>query len=375
MTWFKLTPLDILMFRDAKPFSPTERAWAKSTFPPNNHAISGAIQALIGEKKLTIKGVFLCYENELYLPSPLNYVNGKKLIPVTWLKDDHIAKQMIWDKLQPAPLILEKQEEKESDENSNHKKSTNRIFLPAKTVKKLLLGEELTKEDWQLKEGEKREPWTQEVRSHNTIEPNTREVKEKDGYFVENAIRLHEGWSLAVSIECANYQVDQLDQKILRLGGESHRVLVEKCPELQIQWDELQNISNDNKKEEEKVLAYLVTPGIFERKHDGGKAFCRCYPWEWKLAHTVNQNQTSGALVSVATSKPLPISCRMRKDNISIPAPQIFAATPGSIYYLDKPETLFAENENIKPENLALQQAKRWRNLGYSDMLWIKWKE
>ena len=371
MTWFKLTPLDILMFRDAKPFSPTERAWAKSTFPPNNHAIAGAIQALIGEQKLTIKGVFLCYENELYLPSPLNYVNGKKLIPVTWLNHDHIAKQMIWDKLQPAPLILETSEKQEK---SNHKKSTNRIFLPAKTVKKLLLGEELTQEDWKLKEEEKREPWTQEVRSHNTIEPNTREVRESDGYFVENAIRLHEGWSLAVSIECANYQVDELEQKILRLGGESHRVLLEKCPELQIQWDELQTISNNNKKEEGKVLAYLVTPGIFERKHDGGKAFCRAYPWEWKLAHRVNQNQTAGSLVSVATSKPLPISCRMRKDNISIPAPQIFAAPPGSIYYLEKPEKLFAENEN-NDQAKALDKAKRWRNLGYSEMLYIKWKE
>ncbi|HEY9704893.1 MAG TPA: type III-B CRISPR module-associated Cmr3 family protein [Allocoleopsis sp.] len=371
MTWFKLTPLDILMFRDAKPFSPTERAWAKSIFPPNNHAISGAIQALIHKQELTIKGVFLCYENELYLPSPLNYVNGKKLIPVTWLETDHIAEQMIWDKLQPAPLILETSEKQE---NSNHKQSKNRIFLPAKTVKKLLLGEELTKEDWQLKEGENREPWTQEVRSHNTIENNTREVKENDGYFVENAIRLDEGWSLAVSIECANYQVDELDQKILRLGGESHRVLLEKCPELQTQWNELQNISNNNKKEEGKVLAYLVTPGIFERKHKKG-AFCRSYPWEWKLAHIVNQNQTKGSLVSVATSKPLPISCRMRKDNISIPAPQIFAAPAGSIYYLDKPDLLFAENENIDPEKSALKQAKKWRNLGYSEMLWIKWKE
>ncbi|MFN5658855.1 MAG: type III-B CRISPR module-associated Cmr3 family protein, partial [Pseudanabaena sp.] len=40
MFWYKLTPLDVLMFRDAKPFSPQERAWAGSVFPPNNHAIA-----------------------------------------------------------------------------------------------------------------------------------------------------------------------------------------------------------------------------------------------------------------------------------------------------------------------------------------------
>jgi hypothetical protein len=32
---------------------------------------------------------------------------------------------------------------------------------------------------------------------------------------------------------------------------------------------------------------------------------CKSYPWEWKLAHTVNQNQTAGNLVSVASAKVL----------------------------------------------------------------------
>lgn len=34
MQWYVIEPLDILLFREAKPFSPGEGAWAKSIFPP-----------------------------------------------------------------------------------------------------------------------------------------------------------------------------------------------------------------------------------------------------------------------------------------------------------------------------------------------------
>lgn len=88
--------------------------------------------------------------------------------------------------------------------------------------------------------------------------------------------------------------------------------------------------------------------------------------WEWKLAHTVNGNQTPGHLVSVATDRAVPISCRLRdRQNNSIPAPQVFAAPPGSVYYLNQPQQLFQESEQ------ASNQAKRWRQLGYSELLWI----
>ncbi len=59
--WYSLTPLDVLLFRDAKPFSPGKRAWAASIFPSNNHTIAGALRGLLGEKtNFTIKGVFFC---------------------------------------------------------------------------------------------------------------------------------------------------------------------------------------------------------------------------------------------------------------------------------------------------------------------------
>jgi len=42
--------------------------------------------------------------------------------------------------------------------------------------------------------------WTVETRTHNVIEVGTRQVKAADGYFVENAVRLHAGWSLAIAL-------------------------------------------------------------------------------------------------------------------------------------------------------------------------------
>ena len=123
------------------------------------------------------------------------------------------------------------------------------------------------------------------------------------------------------------------------------------------------------KKKGGKIIAYLVTSGVFERIKNG-IALCRSYPWEWKLAHTVNGNQTPGNLVSVATNKAVSISCRMRaQQKNSQPAPQVFAAPSGSQYYLNSPQELFQDSLE------ASKQASRWRKLGYSELLWIPFIE
>ncbi len=191
------------------------------------------------------------------------------------------------------------------------------------------------------------------------------------------------GWHLAIGL---NYQLDT--PATIRLGGEGHRVLIQPCNELGKQWDQLHQQSEKNFKIGGKVTAYLVTPGVFERRHNG-QAMCRPYPWEWKLAHTVNGNQNkddkSRVLVSAATAKAVPISCRIRDNedqSKSIPAPQVFAAPSGSQYYLNKPQYLFADPDNPEAQKFkanqdakAYHRARRLLDLGYSELLWIKWKE
>ena len=376
MYWYKLTPLDILMLRDAKPFSPQERAWAGSVFPPNGHTIAGALRGLLGKETFNIVGPFLCYENTentLYLPRPLGFVKSTALVPLKWETKSHIN-NALWDETQPCPLVKPHNAKDEDEEDEKDEEKINslqkceessevkfRQYLPYCVVKNYLETGEINKDHWQVVDGTHEDkPWTIETRSHNSIEPGTKQVKDADGYFVENAIRLHQNWSFAIGI---NHEITT--PATIRLGGEGHRVIVESCPELGEQWQELQKISSDNFNHHDKSIAYLVTPGVFERphtnKHQQRMNLCRPYPWEWKIK--------DGNFVSMSTDRPVPISCRIRDkdDERSIPAPQVFAAPPGSLYYLNKPQGLFQDNTGSRINN--------WRQLGYSEMLWIKYQE
>ncbi len=382
MYWYTITPLDVLLFRDAKPFTPGERAWAGSVFPPNGHTIAGAIRGLLDNQKINIKlkGVFLCRDRQLYFPRPLNYVGNRRLTPTAWLSPDNPCQQIKWDQSKPAPLLIADVMNHEQDDDEAPK-SENRQYLPQDIVLKLLKGKLLSDHDWKCQNGERPHPWTVETRSHNTIVEGTRQVKDSDGYFVENAIRLDSDWCLAIALDDSTHQLIQAKGNTLtmRLGGEGHHVIIERCEELDSQWQKLssqleQNFQDadayimQNPREGGRSLAYLITPGVFERKQRNGQSMCRAYPWEWDLAHINNKNQKQGALVSVATAKAEPISCRFRNDNNeSVPAPQVFAAPVGSVYYLQRPDKLFQDDETTK--------VNVWRQLGYSELLWIPFNQ
>lgn len=371
--WYTLTPLDVLLLRDAKPFTPGERAWAGgSVFPPNGHTIGGALSALINrskEGKFRLIGPFLCRGGEsLYFPRPLGFVGSTPLVPVDWDERSHLHYALTCP-YQPRPLVKPSWSKHREDEDDIGMEGKFRQYLPFEVVEEYLKTGEIDANDWLVKHTGEDKPWTIETRPHNSIEEGTRQVKEADGYFVENAIRLYPGWSLAIGVDI---EIDT--PATLRLGGEGHRVILQRCDELRQQWDTLQKLSGDNFNRGGKSLAYLVTPGVFERKqmdYTTESSICQAFPWEWKLSHTVNGNQTPGQLVSFATEKPIPISCRFRdKDGSSksIPAPQVFAAPPGSLYYLNQPQPLFQDN----PTN---GKVHHWRQLGYSELLWISYKE
>lgn len=106
MYWYTLTPLDVLLLRDAKPFTPGERAWATSVFPPNGHAIAGALRGLLTQKvQLGIKGPFFCFEGKtLYFPRPLGFVGTTAFVPLDWDEDSSLH-QALFDFNQPRPLV------------------------------------------------------------------------------------------------------------------------------------------------------------------------------------------------------------------------------------------------------------------------------
>jgi CRISPR-associated protein Cmr3 len=380
--WYTLTPLDVLLFRDAKPFTPGERAWAGSIFPPNGHTLAGAIRGVLNRNiNVTIRGPLFCRDYQtLYFPRPLGFVKQTPLVPLNWIPDHPLNEQLEWDRSKPCPVV--KPLWAQSDDDDDHQDSDTpcpgnsevkyRQHLPFKTVEKYLKIGLVDPTDWTVQQKGEDKPWKVETRPHNSIQSGKREVKDADGYFVENAIRLYDGWSLAVGVDSNTHNLFQgLGlPTTLRLGGEGHQILLERAEPLDQQWQALQTLSQQNFSQSNRSLAYLITPGVFERNHHGIST-CQAWPWEWKLAHTSNANQKAGLLVSVATDKPVPISCRLRatKDynqGDSIPAPQVFAAPPGSVYYLNRPQMLFQDQPNTK--------AHQWRRLGYSELLWLRFK-
>lgn len=362
MFWYRLIPLDVLLLRDAKPFTPGERAWAGSTFPPTGDAIAGAVSGLLGEKldDLRLTGPFLCrqvqHEQKLYFPRPLGFVKDRSLIPLPWIDPGN---QMKFEQAAPQPLVTVFDPQSNNNSDDDAKPEKYRQYLPADVVLKYLKHGKIASNDWKCKcDGgcdSEEKPWKIESRSHNSITPGTRQVKDESGYFVENAVRLHPDWSIAFGIDR-----ELPTGETMRLGGEGHRVLLERCDRLGEQWQAIHTQSEQNFDENGRSIAYLVTPGVFERSDDH-KILCQAWPWEWKLAHTSNRNQPSdGRLVSVATAQSVPIS--------GIGKAQVFAAPSGSNYYLDQPDRLYQDRAG------ATNKAKRWRNLGYSELLWIKYR-
>jgi CRISPR-associated protein Cmr3 len=376
--WYTISPVDILLFRDAKPFTPGERAWAASIFPPSGHAIAGAIRSIINSKIEAI-GPLFCYHDTLYFPRPLNFVGVDRLVPIEWWEQRHthekhpLSEQIICDESQPNPLVKawsdRTQSERDEEKNQNLK---YRQYLPTQAIEQFLKTGTISKELLIVPSDEaedlnaEQKPWKTETRSHNSIDRDTKQVKDSGSYFIENAVRLLSNWKIAIGLN-----IDIPTPEVMRLGGEGHHAILQRCTNLDIQWDTISRLSDENFKSKGKSLAYLITPDIFERTQNR-RAICRGYPWEWKLAHkTNNPNQTPGNLVSVATEKAIPISERIRdgKDNTSIPAPQMFAAPPGSVYYLKQPQALFGAVEETK----AAMRVRELQNLGYSKLLWAKY--
>ncbi|MEM8779286.1 MAG: type III-B CRISPR module-associated Cmr3 family protein [Cyanobacteria bacterium P01_G01_bin.49] len=381
--WYKITPLDVLLFRDAKPFSPGERAWAGSIFPPPGHAIAGAIRDLL-QSTIDIKltGLFLCYENQLYLPFPFSYdrehlcrIENKTIpipiIPLCWDNNHPLNNLLKTDISRSQPMVLDSNYTKDDDLEGQYLS-----YLCYEAILEYLETGKISGKKWHkhlLNSNTSPQPWTIETRPHNTITQGTRQVLDEDGYFVENTVRLEDGWSLAIGIKAKNEdKILKLtdNSQVIRLGGEGHRAILERCPQLGEQWQQLQKISQDNQKKAGKKIAYLVTPGVFERRQRNNHAHCKPSPWEWTTASQGNPNQEKGCLVSFATDKPLVISNRMRfGENISTPAPQVYAAPAGSVYYVESDSEI-----TLYQDSNASKQIQRWRDLGYSELLWISYQ-
>src|SRR4028119_1099913 len=161
MFWYTLTQLDVWLFRDAKPFTPGERAWAGSVFPPNGHAIAGALSAFLNRlknEKLELKGPFFCYDYQnLYFPRPLGFDNKTALVPLAWVNHP-LKNQVMYDRTLPSPLIRPSGAPSDDDDEDEVESQSGcgtsapkkyRQFLPFDVVKTYLDKSIISPESWE----------------------------------------------------------------------------------------------------------------------------------------------------------------------------------------------------------------------------------
>ncbi|ASC69778.1 hypothetical protein XM38_007070 [Halomicronema hongdechloris C2206] len=397
MTWYRITPLDVLLFRDSRPFSPTEGSWAKGLFPPMPITVFHGLRSLLTQRPrdernkprdLTFLGPFLCDDkNALWLPTPKDLVClypkdvGAKKASDNWkavrclqpAPQDDAWKYLAFADTYPAPPApMVTPHEVYRETLSNKGKPKQRIGEPqpwmrAKYLAAYLDGKE---GDWDPEKLLEKplfhnDPWNVQVMPHIQMQSGTRQVQEADGYFTEVAVRMKPGWHFVACLESPGESLPE--QGVIRLGGEGHRAMVEKMndPDEPPEWEALsQRATNDGKLKR----AYLLTPGLAQA--EPGTPIYASYPEVWH-----------DCLEGCATDKPLMwggISAIERPGNSAKTdnnkdenwevgyIPQRASVPPGTVYVFKS----LPERKKLLPEDESRQWLTTFEMLNYGMLLW-----
>ncbi|MEM9543058.1 MAG: type III-B CRISPR module-associated Cmr3 family protein [Cyanobacteria bacterium P01_E01_bin.42] len=315
---YTIEPLDVLLFRESKPFSPAEGSWAKGIFPPLPMTVFQALRSLLEWKEwekrenkqrdIEFLGAFLMRGEEIYVATP------RDLVGVAVRKEDDKEddgedgeRETPWDKLTRLRSLPS------DDENWKHIKFPH-VRSPQNTLPPLvpppldkdrficgapapwmklsklahyLSGnlDKLTADDFH------EDPWDVQILPHIQMKTGERQVRDRDGYFTEVAARLEPQWRFAAVLS------EPLDSNVVRLGGEGHRALVSclggcdvKNPVLAL--PESEGLQDFLEPKEKDSIAYLLTPGL--ARADGDLVRYQAYPQQWR-----------DYLLGCATNRPL----------------------------------------------------------------------
>jgi CRISPR-associated protein Cmr3 len=368
MQWYKITPLDLLLFRDCRPFSPGEGSWAKGLFPPMPITVFQALRSLLPQtnnkeertqRNLTFLGpLLLDISQTLWLPTPKDLVclyppgQDRKIATDNWseiqqlqsIPQDDVWRHLAFDEEEIKPLVL-------------IKKWDGNISLPKPWIKAKALFEYLAgkknSSNWE-QEDFYHNPWKTQVLPHIQMQPDKRQVQDADGYFTEVAVRLEDGWCFVAALSGDILPNDS----IVRLGGEGHRALVSHLEANDTLQEQLDLIVGDRSRTDSN-FAYLLTPGL------GLFAPTRysAYPQDWK-----------SKLKGCATDKALLWGgvSTMRKENKTKEEfallPQRAFIPPGTVYIFDS--ELPAKSQVLP--NGDVNWLETFKKLNYGKLLWGK---
>lgn len=382
--WYAIEPLDVLLFRDAKPFSPGDGSWAKGQFPPLPITVFQALRSALpfyGEGKTNkmrdreFIGPFLLDSGEnLWLPTP------KDLLAVTYKKteqQDNLDEYTDdWHKtlrLEPAP---------ESEDIWQHlcfdgeslspmiapfdKLSNNEIiFRPHPWIKANALCQYLRGENPDCPLCFHDDPWGKQILPHIHMKSGERQVKDEEGYFTEVAIRLKPGWRLVAGID------QKLDSpNVVRLGGEGHRVMISLLDEGSWFSQQWQQLAARAVGKNSSSFAYLLTPGLGLIEEDGQPFKYGVYPSSWreKLAGCVSDRALLWGGVSQIRRK-LSVGGQETGDPEFALLPQRAFVPPGTVY-LFKKNSLPASDALLPSQGQGKIWLDTFGKLHYGMLLW-----
>jgi CRISPR-associated protein Cmr3 len=278
--WYKIKPLDTLFFRDGRPFSMGAETWAKPIFPPYPSTVYGAIWTwLIFEKgslkefedgkyndelgriikdektnlkevkkgNLTIKGPFICLDNNIYFPVPLDLLQ-KKGAPQSEKNNlfyiDYINKPEIFISDYPLERILVNKNDFELKECDG--------FLDISSLKGYLM-----QSHGILQFTEKKEIFLEEKKTG--IKRSRKTLSSEEGHLYKiPMIRLERGVSFYIEIEGLN---SYPQEGKVQLGADWKIVKIEKTEK-----DLLKELRKIDFQLNNKIFkVYFATPAIFKK--------------------------------------------------------------------------------------------------------------
>jgi len=370
-SWYHLQPLDVLLFRDCKPFSPGEGSWAKGLFPPMPITVFQALRSLtVGtdqeQAQFEFIGPFLVGPDEqLWVPTPKDLRvfyperNDRKTAADNWTKlvqlqpidrDSDAWADIVFASDALPPLVGAIAGEVDH-------LGEPRPWMRVETLKRYLAGESL--EDAKPHDFH-RNPWDLQVLPHIQMQSDRRQVCEEKGYFTEVAVRLYSGWKFLVGMST------QLPEAVVRLGGEGHRAMLSHCTGDRV----LNELLNPLQPRDQPTgtIAYLLTPGLA----DLGGEIPRygAVPSGWRSAGLVGcatDKQILWGGVSQIRRKRAGQTDEERRSNDPTFAvlPQRAFVPPGTVYVFKSPPI---DTGQLIPDRSASQQT--FKTLNYGKLLW-----
>lgn len=373
--WYSIQTVDILLFREAKPFSPGEGAWAKGLFPPFPSTVFQAMRSALPQDKrhLEFLGPFLSDpEDRLWFPTPKDLLAVKRRLSFNDGENQNQTQESPnWhrlERLSPIPrndpqwqyvsFSQDNFESLDSEglspmvsprlEENEFIASSPGPWISIDHLIKYLKGEKFTEVD---RDNFQSNPWDTEIRSHIQMHSGVRQVKEEEGYFTEVAVRMKSGWKLTAALN------EKIEETIVRLGGEGHRVIITPIEDF-AQWKQLEPYFQPQAEEKEQ-LAYLLTPGLAEKE----RSIYGVYPEEWRknLRGCVSDRPVLWGGVSLFQKR--------REQEVEKAfsfLPQRAFVPPGSVYLFKKelPQCL-----QLLP-SIEADWLKTFTSLNYGKLLW-----